>query len=88
MLPEPAALRKAKALERHLVGNTLGASVSLTDEEAWEFLEYLPSLLHPDAQDEYEFDLSMAKLAGNPWQMLDPTFTVLGFAITRVADLH
>lgn len=89
MSAEPAALRKAKALESHLLGTgTVGARITLTDGEAWELLNWLPDQLHPDSLDEFELDLSLAKLANNPWQMIDDTFVVFGFRIVRQADLH
>lgn len=64
------------------------ALVTLTDEECWEFLGWLPSMLHPDALAEYELDLEAAKRSGNPWAMLDDSFTLLGFGIARVNELH
>lgn len=89
MTPEPAALRKAKALEQHMFGlPAQSALVTLTDDECWEFLAWLPSLLHPEVLAEYELDLARAKSRGNPWTMIDASFTLLGFGITRVADLH
>lgn len=86
---EPAALRKAKALAQHMFGlSQQTALVTLTDDECWEFLAWLPSLLHPDVLPEFELDLERAKAHRNPWEMIDASFTLLGFGITRVADLH
>ena len=87
-MDKPAALRKAEALEQHLAGNKIGAFVTLTDLEAWEFLNWLPTQLDPSVLDEYEFDLSHAKLVGNPWLVLDESFNIFGFGVARVADLH
>jgi len=87
---QPAALNKARALDRHLYGATRAfACVCLSDREAWELLAWYQASTIDAAplaeQLPFLEDLARARAFNNPWLMLSD-FQIAGYAVTRLAD--
>ena len=87
---QPAALNKARALDRHLYGACRTfVSVCLSDREAWELLAwYQATEIDPAPAAEQEpflADLARARALNNPWLMLND-FQIAGYSVSRLAD--
>lgn len=87
---QPAALTKARALDRHLYGaNRALVSVCLCDREAWELLAwYQATEIDPapaDQQQPFLSDLARARALNDPWLMLRD-FQIAGYMIERLPD--
>jgi hypothetical protein len=89
-MPMIEALKKAADLERftkHAPGALELTTVTLTDAEAWEFLEWYATTLDRDWRDQFDFDLFKAKQAADPWPMIRAgDFRLHGFAIGRATS--
>lgn len=82
---KPAALVKAESLLRHLHPLQEQAAVTLSDREAWEFLDWFRPQVDRTRIAEFDRDLAQAKASSDPWPMLKGTY-VLGFGLERLEN--
>lgn len=86
----PRAIRKAECLARFVTHSGAPQSefvVSVTQEEAFELLDYLLECERTGDDSVLRSDIATAIKHGNPWPVLE-NFNLLGFPITRAEWLH
>jgi len=80
----PAAIEKAESLYRFALNS--GAQVStfvlcLKPHEAQELLEWYATQ-YAGRSEQFDLDLEVARVSGDPWQILD-NFQLLGLTLAR-----
>lgn len=88
-MSEPAAFERARALKRFTAGSVGDMAVIVSEQEAFEVLDYLEETASPQDFDLATLgaDIHEARLTANPWLVLDH-ITIAGVPIARRIELH
>lgn len=81
---EPSAVHKARSLDRFTRGcRKESTHVTITDREAWEFLEWYGGTLGDCPP--FEIEMKRARATHDPWPMLIG-MEIVGFSIARIEE--
>lgn len=86
---EPAPFERARAVKAFAKGTVGELAVVLSQQEAFEVLDYLEATASPTQFDLVTLgaDIHEARMSANPWLVLDH-FTIEGVSMTKRIELH
>lgn len=85
-MDEPAAMHKARALERFTRGCPKHQTrVTISDREAWELLAWSGESLGYNGSPDFLREMARAKATGDPWPVLEG-FELRGFLLQRLPE--